>query len=324
MKRIALLVVSTLFLTFVPMAHAETVGTLDGAFSYPGYVNQQFNGSLCAAPNVCEVIPGYQNFPSRQNIEQGVTALENWLPTHPDSLVLGTSEGAQVAYQYGRENPTSTQQFVVSGNPERKYGGIFYSMSGPTPTGGEITDVALQYDFFADFPNNPSSQYYWLAVTNALVGGIWTHIVGYNTVNLSSPNNVVWQEDNITYVLVPNQPTLSVPQTWIEDAYIRPTGPVIYGQTPTVQEASPLAQSNSPEPQALSTTTSVPPTTQMAALSSPAPSATPKPKHKQKTDTKTSTSASTSKSASTSSGTESTTATKKVKKDRELKVKSVK
>lgn len=66
MKRIALLVVSTLFLTFVPMAHAETVGTLDGAFSYPGYVNQQFNGSLCAAPNVCEVIPGYQNFPSRQ------------------------------------------------------------------------------------------------------------------------------------------------------------------------------------------------------------------------------------------------------------------
>lgn len=314
MKKILFLLITLIIpgMVAVAPATATTTGLLDGAFSYPGYVGQQFNGSYCAAPNVCEVIPGYTNFPSQQNIEQGVVALGNWLATHPDSVVVGTSEGAQVVYQYGRENPTSTQQFVVTGNPERKYGGVFYSMGSGVPPGGQITDVAVQYDFFADYPNNPASQYYWLAVWNVWAGGFWTHIFGYNTVNLSDPNNVTWQENNITYVLVPNQPSLWVPQAWIEDAYIRPTGPVIYGQSPTTNTATtqevsssipstPQTQSNSVEFQTLSTTTPVSPTTQTVESSSPVPVVAPKPKRQPKTVSTTSTSVNTSVSTSASS-----------------------
>jgi hypothetical protein len=242
MKKIIAGLASVLALSFLPQAQASTNGLLDGAFSYSGYVGQQFNGSYCVDPNICQVVPGYVNFPGPQNVTQGVAALESWLANNPDAgTVLGTSEGAQVIYQYGRDNPDSTQAFVVTGNPERKYDGVFYNMSAGVPTGGQITDVAIQYDFFADYPNNTASPYYWLAVWNVWSGGFWTHIFGYNTVNLGDPNNIVWTEGNITYVLVPNQPSLWVPQALIEDAYIRPTettATAAITNTATTQEVS--------------------------------------------------------------------------------------
>jgi hypothetical protein len=235
MRKAAAVAASVLAAATLSASPAEAAtGVLDGAFSWPGYVGYQFGGALCP----CEVVPGYLNWPSQQNITQGAVAIDQWLARNAaaptTTVILGTSEGAQAAYRYGRWHPQSTQQFITTGNPERKYGGIFAPLGEGVPPGGIYTDVAIQYDFFADFPNNPDSPYYFLAVINVVAGGFWTHIVGYNSVNLYDPNNRVWTEGNITYVLIPDRPHLwGVSQQQIEDAYIRPTGPVIYGTAPT-------------------------------------------------------------------------------------------
>jgi hypothetical protein len=252
MRKAAAVAASVLTAATLSVSPTEAAtGVLDGAFSWPGYVGYQFGGALCP----CEVVPGYANWPSQQNITQGAVAIDQWLARNAaaptTTVILGTSEGAQAAYRYGRWHPQSTQQFITTGNPERKYGGIFAPLGEGVPPGGVYTDVAIQYDFFADFPNNPDSPYFFLAVINVVAGGFWTHIVGYNSVNLYDPNNRVWAEGNITYILIPDRPHLwGVSQQQIEDAYIRPTGPVIYGTAPT-QEVSTF----SPETQAESLST---------------------------------------------------------------------
>ena len=146
----------------------------------------------------------------------GVPVLDTAIKSTPGSIIVfGFSEGAQVAEQWviqhaNDANAPSSENltFMVIGNSSRAYGGSLNS--GPGSFGEvwpqsryQVIDVARQYDFSADFPNNPSSPYFLLAVINALVGGLGTH--DYSGVNLNDPANRVWKVGNITYVLAPTQ-----------------------------------------------------------------------------------------------------------------------
>lgn len=109
--------------------------------------------------------------------------------------------------------------FVVIANATRAYGGSLV-----VPAGGvgaphtevwpdskyTVIDVAREYDMTADFPNNPSSPSYLLAVANAFAGFLTIHF-DYRDVNINDPANTVWTVGNTTYVLTPteNLPLLS-------------------------------------------------------------------------------------------------------------------
>lgn len=146
----------------------------------------------------------------------GVPILDTAIKSTSGSIVVfGFSEGTQVVEQWVIQHandlnaPSSANLiFVVIGNSSRAYGG---SLNSGTGSFGEVWpqsrykvfDIAREYDFAADFPNNPSSPYFLLAVINALASGLGTH--DYSGINLNDPANTVWTVGNITYVLAPTQ-----------------------------------------------------------------------------------------------------------------------
>jgi diacyltrehalose acyltransferase len=149
-------------------------------------------------------------------VPSGVPVLDTAIKSTSGSIIVfGFSEGAQVAEQWVIQHandlnaPSSANlTFVVIGNSTRAHGGSLNS--GPGSFGEvwpqsryQVIDVAREYDYAADFPNNPSSPYFLLAVFNALAGGLGTH--DYSGVNLNDPANTVWTVGNITYVLAPTQ-----------------------------------------------------------------------------------------------------------------------
>ena len=71
-----------------------------------------------------------------------------------------------------------------------------------------MVDISREYDFTSDFPNRPLSPFYLLPIANAAAGLVTVHL-DYEGVNVDDPANVVWQDGNTTYVLVPT-PTLSL------------------------------------------------------------------------------------------------------------------
>jgi diacyltrehalose acyltransferase len=181
-----------------------TVLTLS-PFSDLGGIAGQLQGIVCQARRTCVPV----NFPIL--VPPGVPILGDAIKsTSEPIIVFGFSEGAQVAEQWlwqhanDADNPKNLT-FVVVGNSTRAYGGSLNS--GPGSFGEvwpqsqyQVIDVARQYDYSADFPNNPSP-YFLLAVVNALAGGLGTH--DYTGVNLYDPANTVFKVGNITYVLVP-------------------------------------------------------------------------------------------------------------------------
>jgi len=182
------------------------------------------------------------------NDPSGVAALQAALgdtPVGEQVIVFGYSEGATVVGKWLAEHADDPNlpspellTFVLAGNPSRRSTGI------TVPNGVEfpqsqytVIDVARQYDGVADFPNNPKSPYYFLAVRNATRGSLIGHLHNYSGVDIYDQANAVWTSDdgNTTYVLVPTQnvPLLGgladVFPDWnaelkakIETAYIRP------------------------------------------------------------------------------------------------------
>jgi hypothetical protein len=69
-----------------------------------------------------------------------------------------------------------------------------------------VVDISREYDFTSDFPNRPLSPFYLLPIANAAAGLVTVHL-DYEGVNVDDPANVVWQDGNTTYVLLPT-PTL--------------------------------------------------------------------------------------------------------------------
>ena len=143
-----------------------------------------------------------------------MTALDTAINSTSGSIIVfAYSNGAQVAQQWLAQfanEPSAPSPadltFVLIGNPTRADGGVDAPSGGPVwpQSQYQVLDIAREYDWAADYPNNPSSPYYLLAVLNVFAGFFTIH-ADYTNVNINDPANAVWTVGNTTYVLVPTQ-----------------------------------------------------------------------------------------------------------------------
>ena len=159
-------------------------------------------GSLCQT-NTCVAV----DVSHVTTYPQAVAVLDAAIDSTPgQKIVLGLSGGSIVASQWIEQHSgdadapaASDLVFGLLGNPLRAYGGI---EAQPTINSQyHIVDVARQYDYVADYPDDPSN--YW-AMQNALAGFQFIH-PDYTGVNLSDPANIVWDMGNTTYIFVPTK-----------------------------------------------------------------------------------------------------------------------
>jgi hypothetical protein len=168
----------------------------------------------------------YGNIPLPHFAEKGCELLHQELLVAAGPVtVLGWSEGAQVAVKWLREYAPSTPfiadlDFVLIGNPERKYGGACVVANPPRhfgvkPTaayGGcgfpedtpyKVTDFARQYDGWADLPTSlePGK-----AARKVPSDGIH---MNYFKVGLDDADVLSCVEGNVTYLLKPTRHRLS-------------------------------------------------------------------------------------------------------------------
>lgn len=211
------------------------------------------NGEVTKGNSVVQV--NYPNNPLKPaNYAAGAAALDVALHANAGpKVVLGHAMGAQVAYYWLRmygptsDIPPSQLEFVVTGNPERKYGGTlrvprpplgtqFIAGGGypglPENTPYRVLDFSRQYDYYSDYPNveKPS-------LTAALNASSSIHN-NYYDVKISDPKNTKYVEGNVTYMLSPTnlwwQPEYT--RKKIEESYYRPVNapepPPITGPPP--------------------------------------------------------------------------------------------
>ncbi|KMO82872.1 PE-PPE domain-containing protein [Mycolicibacterium chlorophenolicum] len=168
------------------------------------YINETLQGVVCQAPNTCTEIP-YLSFIT----PFGVARLDNVIKTEADTpiVIYAYSNGAQIAQHWITDHaddadapPAENVTFILMGNSTRKYGGADKEFNVSQPSQYHVIDIAREYDPVADFPDNGLNL---LAVANALSGFITLH--DYRDVDINDPNNIVWDEGNTTYVLVPTE-----------------------------------------------------------------------------------------------------------------------
>jgi pimeloyl-ACP methyl ester carboxylesterase len=193
----------------------------------------ELRGEPCAGHPVVKV--DYPASLGRNSIDDGVNALDALIHSTPGpKLVFGHSQGAQVASRWLRTHadgpdapPAEELSFLFIGNPLRKYGGFIVGrpevdgvIGVPTrnDTRYAVTDIALQYDGWADMPTRPGDP----AGLNALKGKFARHSQGYFTADANDPNRKIYQENTTTYVLLPAPPVIQSPQADIEAFYSRP------------------------------------------------------------------------------------------------------
>lgn len=193
----------------------------------------ELRGVPCAGRPVIKV--DYPASLGRNSIDNGVAALDALIRSTPGpKLVFGHSQGAQVASRWLRTHadgpdapPPDELSFLFIGNPLRKYGGFIVGrpeVDGTTglPTRNDtpyaVTDIALQYDGWADAPTGPGE----LAALNALKGKFARHSRDYFSADGNDPNRKTYQENTTTYVLLPAPPLIQASEADIEASYTRP------------------------------------------------------------------------------------------------------
>lgn len=194
---------------------------------------RELRGVPCAGRPVVKV--DYPASLGKNSIDNGVSALDALVHSTPGpKLVFGHSQGAQVASRWLRTHandpdapPADELTFLFIGNPLRKYGGFIVGrpevdgVTGqPTPndTRYAVTDIALQYDGWADAPTGPGT----LAALNALSGKFARHSRGYFNADADAPDRKTYRENTTTYVLLPAPPVIAGSQADIESSYSRP------------------------------------------------------------------------------------------------------
>lgn len=207
-----------------------------------GTMHRNFGGSITAGRSTVTV--RYPASMAAHSIDRGVAELQATIVTTPGPLlVFAHSQGAQVVSRWLRTRGADMTayrdriEFLLIGNPLRRYGGYgvgrpeFGGATGqPTPvnSGYRITDVALQYDGWADAPTLPGM---W-AHANAqqdrfgINGKRAIHALGYRGARLDDPARRIHREGSTEFVLIPHPPLLKVPAAWIEKSYQRPEKPV--------------------------------------------------------------------------------------------------
>jgi hypothetical protein len=167
----------------------------------------------------------YRNIPTPRSAEQGCELLHRELlaATGP-TTVLGWSEGAQVAAKWLREHGPTTHiadlDFILIGNPERKYGGACCVVNPPRHLGVKpvaayggcgvpedtpytVTDYARQYDGWADLPTSANPGH---AARKVPSDGIH---MNYFDVGLDDDDVLTYVEGNRIYKLKPTRHRLS-------------------------------------------------------------------------------------------------------------------
>ncbi|CAN3129144.1 PE-PPE domain-containing protein [Mycobacterium sp. smrl_JER01] len=170
-----------------------------------GSVHDDLQGVVCASPNTCQAVK-YPRFFYPSGADPLDAAIRQ---TDGLKIVYGYSQGGQVISAWMRKYaaeadapPADELVFVIIGNGDRPRGGSNAASGFATPeTQYKVIDVARQYDFAADFPDNPFNL---LALANAMAGFSSVH-TDYEDVDLYDPNNIVWVEGNTTYVFVPTE-----------------------------------------------------------------------------------------------------------------------
>jgi pimeloyl-ACP methyl ester carboxylesterase len=202
-----------------------------------GTMRLNFQGTITTGRKVLEV--GYPASMSATSIDKGVASLLSAIRKTPGHLlVFAHSQGAQVVSrwlrQHGQDGVDADRvEFLLIGNPLRRYGGYGVGrkefgggigLPTPTNTAYRVSDVALQYDGWADAPTKPGLP----AALNAqqdrfgINGSRAIHAMGYRKATLNSPAQRTHVEGTTTYVLIPHKPILPLPQSWIEKSYDRP------------------------------------------------------------------------------------------------------
>jgi hypothetical protein len=204
-----------------------------------GTMHLNFGGTITTGKTVLPV--NYSASMSPTSIDQGVAALNTRITlTDGPLLVFAHSQGAQVVSRWLRTHgvkdgrpPRDRVKFLLIGNPLRKYGGYgvgrpeFGGTKGqatPTDTDYRVTDVALQYDGWADSPTLPGM---WAAMNAqqdryGINGRRAIHAMGYRTARLDDPRRRTFRQQSTLFVLIPHPPILKVPAAWIEKSYQRP------------------------------------------------------------------------------------------------------
>lgn len=171
------------------------------------------------------------------SIDKGVEAFSSMLTEiDGDVLAFGHSQGAQVLSRWLNTRADwypHRLEFLLIGNPLRKYGGYgvgrrefggAIGQATPTDTPYKVRDVKLRYDGWADWPDLTDAH----AVNNAnqdrigINGPRAIHCFGYRTADLKDPDRRTYSEGNTEFIMLPHDPLLDYPRNLIEAGYARP------------------------------------------------------------------------------------------------------
>jgi hypothetical protein len=233
---------------------------LGGAFSgLNNYMPQQLQGEITKG-NTCIQVP-YNNFGMFvSTVEQGASLLDSYLKSGTGTMVaFGHSLGAVVCnYWLLHYGPTTTIEpadlsFVWIGNSVSVYGGAlgpesgaewgnwFGNVTAPAGTPFTCTNIARQYDGWADYPTGTFNAD---ATFNALAGQGAVH-PNYQNINPSptASGNVSHTVGNITYIWSQTTPVPILGTTWDSvtsglDQSLRPTIESAYNRPVTVPTPS--------------------------------------------------------------------------------------
>lgn len=189
-----------------PIADAATVIGVEGIFMPPGKSVTAFNGSFCKT-NTCQNAKN-PVWPSPTSVSKGADLVQASVQTAEGKVILlGWSQGAATNGEVLRrwaaspdQAPEADRVFVVNfGNPEHKYGSD--DKVGPKGAGGipidtpfETLEINAQYDTVSDKP----TRWGWYSMINTALNRHFS----YFEIDPNDPENLVYQEGNVTYMLV--------------------------------------------------------------------------------------------------------------------------
>lgn len=198
-------------------------------------LKDELQGALCRTDNCVGI--SYPPFVTAAGVRMladrlsGATDIGAGLDT--ETVVFGYSHGATVAarwiqkYADDPEAPSpDALSFVLMGNPHRAHG---HSLPPIPQTRYQVIDIVRQYDPVGDYPD----RFNVLAMLNVGSSVVSPIHLDYKDVDIDDPDNIVWTEDNVTYVFVPTQnlpllaPLRLIGLGWLADLLNEPLKEII-------------------------------------------------------------------------------------------------
>lgn len=191
------------FLQAAPTSHAVTALFAEGATRQGGEAQSAFGGVFCEQ-NECRSL-------GRGTVTRKITSqqIQAAVDSTPGDLILaGYSVGGAGMYDRLREwernpslapDPDRIVLIVTFGNPENKFGGQNRNNVGvglPAYQPYDHLDVVAQYDGVAD---NPTRFGFYSYINSAFS----RHFSYFDGLDINDPDNLVYQEGNTTYMLIP-------------------------------------------------------------------------------------------------------------------------